>query len=57
METLMTNETREFDDEIDLDTEKLWAEEAERRLEELSSGTVKSRSAESVFRKVRSATR
>ncbi len=43
-----------LDDQTDPDVERLWIEEAERRLAELRSGTVKSRSAEAVFRKVRS---
>jgi putative addiction module component (TIGR02574 family) len=43
-----------LDDQTDPDAEKLWVEEAERRLEELRSGTVTSRPAESVFRKARS---
>jgi putative addiction module component (TIGR02574 family) len=42
-----------LDEETDPDAEKFWAEEAERRLEELRSGSVKSRPAESVFRKAR----
>ncbi len=46
-----------LDDQTDPDAEKLWGEEAERRLEELRSGTVKSRSAETVFRRARSALR
>ncbi len=43
-----------LDDRIDTDAEGLWVEEAERRLEELRAGAVKSRPAESVFRKARS---
>jgi hypothetical protein len=46
-----------LDDQVDPDGEKLWAEEAERRLEELRSRTVKSRPAVGVFRKARSALR
>ena len=46
-----------LDDQVDPDAEKLWAEEAERRLDELRSGAIKSRPAESVFRKARSALR
>jgi putative addiction module component (TIGR02574 family) len=46
-----------LDEETDPDAEKFWAEEAERRLEELRSGSVKSRPAESVFRKARSTLR
>ncbi len=46
-----------LDDQADPDAEKLWAEEAERRLDELRSGAVRSRSAESVFRKARTALR
>jgi putative addiction module component (TIGR02574 family) len=46
-----------LDDQVDLDSDELWAEEAERRLEELRSGAVKSRSAENVFRKARSTLR
>ena len=44
-----------LDDQIDPDSEELWAQEAERRLEELRSGAVKSRPAERVFRKARGA--
>ena len=44
-------------DQGDPDAEKLSAEEAERRLEELRSGAVKSRPAEGVFRKARTALR
>ena len=43
-----------LDEETDPDAEKLWVEEAERRLEELSSGAAKGRPAGSVFRKARS---
>lgn len=46
-----------LDDQVDPDAEKLWAEEAERRLDELRSGAVKSRPAGGVFRKARSALR
>jgi putative addiction module component (TIGR02574 family) len=46
-----------LDDQGDPDPEKLWAEEAERRLEELRSEAVKSRPAEGVFRKARSTLR
>jgi putative addiction module component (TIGR02574 family) len=46
-----------LDEQTDPDAEKLWAEEAERRLDELRSGRVKSRAAESVFRKARSTLR
>jgi len=46
-----------FDDQVDLDADKVWAEEGERRLQELRSGAVKSRTAEGVFRKARSALR
>ena len=46
-----------LDDQKDPDAERLWAEEAERRLEELRAGTVKSRPAQSVFRKARSTLR
>jgi len=46
-----------LDDQIDPDSEELWAREAERRLEELRSGAVKSRPAESVIRKARSTLR
>jgi putative addiction module component (TIGR02574 family) len=46
-----------LDDEADADAEALWAHEAERRLDELRAGTVKGRSAESVFRKARSSLR
>ncbi len=46
-----------LDEQTDPDAEKVWAEEAERRLDELRSGAVKSRPAESVFRKARSTLR
>jgi putative addiction module component (TIGR02574 family) len=46
-----------LDDETDRNAEGLWAEEAERRLDELRAGTVKGRLAASVFRKARSALR
>lgn len=46
-----------LDDQTDPDADELWVEEAERRLEELRSGIVKSRPAESVFRKARSTLR
>lgn len=46
-----------LDAQTDPDAEKLWVEEAERRLAELRSGTAKSRSADSVFRKARSTLR
>lgn len=46
-----------LDDQTDADAEKLWAEEAERRLDEIQSGKVKIRSGEAVFRKARSALR
>jgi putative addiction module component (TIGR02574 family) len=46
-----------LDDQVDPDAEKLWEEEAERRLDELRSGAVESRTAEGVFRKARSALR
>jgi len=41
----------------DADTEKLWRDEAERRLEELKSGRVAGVPAEKVIRKARSALR
>jgi hypothetical protein len=43
-----------LDDETDADAEKLWVDEAERRLDELRTGKVKGRSAASVSRKARS---
>jgi putative addiction module component (TIGR02574 family) len=46
-----------LDDQIDADAETLWAEEAERRLDELRAGKVKGRSSEIVFRKARAALR
>jgi len=46
-----------LDDQTDPEAEKLWAEEAERRLEELRSGKIKGRPEESVFRRARSALR
>ena len=39
-----------LDDEIETDTEALWFAEAERRLEELRSGKVKSIDSEGAFR-------
>lgn len=46
-----------LEDQVDPDAEKLWVEEAERRLEELRSGTVKGRPAESVCRKIKTTLR
>jgi putative addiction module component (TIGR02574 family) len=46
-----------LDQETDVDTEKLWREEAERRLAELKSGKVTGIPAERVIRKARSAIR
>jgi putative addiction module component (TIGR02574 family) len=46
-----------LDREIDADAEKLWLEEAERRLAELKSGKVAGIPAEKVVRKARSALR
>jgi putative addiction module component (TIGR02574 family) len=46
-----------LDQETDVDTEKLWREEAERRLAELKSGKVIGIPAERVIRKARSAIR
>lgn len=46
-----------LDDQTNPDAERLWADEAERRLDELRSGAVKSRPAASVFRKARSTLR
>jgi putative addiction module component (TIGR02574 family) len=46
-----------LDQEVDADVEKLWLEEAERRLGELKSGKVAGVPAEKVIRKARSALR
>ena len=46
-----------LDQETDVDTEKLWREEAERRFAELKSGKVTGIPAERVIRKARSAIR
>jgi len=46
-----------LDQDADPDTERLWLEEAERRLRELESGRVRGIPAESVIKKVRSALR
>lgn len=46
-----------LDQETDVDAEKLWREEAERRLAELKSGKVTGIPAERVIRKARSAIR
>ena len=46
-----------LDQEVDADVEKLWLEEAERRLGELKSGKVAGIPAEKVIRKTRSALR
>jgi putative addiction module component (TIGR02574 family) len=46
-----------LDQEVDADVEKLWLEEAERRLGELKSGKVAGVPVEKVVRKARSALR
>jgi putative addiction module component (TIGR02574 family) len=46
-----------LDDHADPDGERLWLEEAERRLDELLSGKVVGISADEVFRKARSSLR
>ena len=46
-----------LDDEVEPDAEAAWAQESERRLDELRSGKVKGRSAASVFRKARASLR
>jgi putative addiction module component (TIGR02574 family) len=46
-----------LDQELDADAEKLWLDEAERRLSELKSGKVTGIPAEKVVRKARSALR
>lgn len=46
-----------LDDATDVDAERLWVEEAERRLDELSSGAVASKPAEGVLQRARSALR
>lgn len=46
-----------LDDATDVDAEQRWIEEAERRLDEVSSGLVKSKPAEDVLDKARSALR
>jgi putative addiction module component (TIGR02574 family) len=43
-----------LDEEADLDNERLWIEESERRLDELESGTVTGIPADRVFAEVRS---
>ena len=46
-----------FDKEVDADAEKLWLEEAERRLGEFESGKVAGIPAEKVIKRARSALR
>jgi len=46
-----------LDQELDADAERLWLDEAERRLRELESGKVTGIPAENVVRKARSALR
>lgn len=46
-----------LDDQADVDAEALWIAEAERRLDELHSGKVKTRSAASVLRRARATLR
>lgn len=46
-----------LDQEVDADVEKLWLQEAERRLGELKSGKVAGIPAQKVMRKARSALR
>ena len=46
-----------LDPEVDADVDKLWREEAERRLRELQSGKVAAIPAEKVVRKARAALR
>ncbi len=46
-----------LDPDVDADVEKLWLQEAERRLRELKSGKVAGIPAEKVIRKARSALR
>jgi putative addiction module component (TIGR02574 family) len=46
-----------LDSEVDADVEKLWLQEAERRLGELKSGKVAGIPAEKVIRKARSSLR
>ena len=46
-----------LDQEVDPDVDKLWLQEAERRLRELKAGKVAGVPAEKVVRKVRSALR
>jgi len=46
-----------LDDHADPDSERLWLEEAERRLDELLSGKVAGILADEVFRKARSSIR
>jgi putative addiction module component (TIGR02574 family) len=43
-----------LDPEVDADVEKLWLQEAERRLDELKSGKIAGIPAQKVIRKVRS---
>ncbi len=46
-----------LDSEVDPDVEKLWLQEAERRLDELKSGKVAGIAAQKVIRKARSTLR
>jgi len=46
-----------LDSEVDADVEKLWLQEAERRLDELKSGKVAGIPAQKVIRKARSTLR
>jgi len=46
-----------LDSEVDADAEKLWLQEAERRLDELKSGKVAGIPAQKVIRKARSTLR
>jgi putative addiction module component (TIGR02574 family) len=48
---------RSLDDDVDADAEKLWLQEAERRLGELKSGKVAGIPAETVVQKARSTLR
>jgi len=45
---------RSLDEEEDMETEKQWIEEAERRYREYKEGKVKTKSAELVFKEARS---
>jgi len=45
---------KSLDEEEDIEAEKLWLEEAERRYKEYKKGKIKAKSAETVFKDARS---